>query len=84
MPEKQDETIYDAEFTEISAEDDPTDTTEDTEKSLVIADTLKPLDPTQDTDGSSRSGTQTLVIISVIVLLVLAALYLRGLQLATL
>lgn len=84
MPKKQDEKIYDAEFTETSAEKESEDSADSTKNSLVIADTLSPLDPTQDTDSSSGLNTASfLVIIAAIALLILAALYLRGLQLAT-
>jgi len=84
MPKKQDETIYDAEFTETSADDEPDSSSDDTDKSLVIADTLSPLDPTESADTSAKLNVKSLLLlVGVIALLAIAALYLRGLQLAS-
>lgn len=90
MTKKQtNDTIYDAEFTESStgeletAEVDNSEDVKDTESSLVIADPLKPLSPTQ-AEGNGFSGNikSLLITVAVIAVLLLAALYLRGLQLA--
>lgn len=85
MPKKQDETIYEADFTETTADVDTENEEEveqKTETSLVLADSLKPLDPTSDTKMSTSVLKAVLIIIALTALLVLAGLYLRGLQLA--
>jgi hypothetical protein len=85
MPKKQDEKIYEADFTETTTDTDAEneeETQQKTNMSLVLADSLKPLDPTSDTKPSTSVLKAVLIIIALTALLVLAGLYLRGLQLA--
>lgn len=85
--QETDDTIYDAEFTESpTSEPETIDSEEgaDTDNSLVIADPLKPLSPENTEEGKfGVSIKQVLIVTAVIAALILVALYLRGLQLAT-
>ncbi len=87
MAKKQtDNTIHDAEFTETPAgesEEVENDEATETNNSLVIASPLKPLNLGQaESDSFSISVKSLLITVAVIAVLLLAALYLRGLQLA--
>lgn len=87
MPKKQtEETIYDAEFTESPAEKKEPDqltSEKDADKELVTARSSTPADPEQSvSDRGNFTLKNILITLAVIALFTLAALYVRGLQLA--
>lgn len=86
MPKKQtEETIYDAEFTESSAEErnsGASGTNENANKELVTAKSSTPADPEQSLSSEGNVALKNILItVAAIALFTLAALYVRGLQL---